>query len=518
MVDPYLKNKLKTLNAPESFKSAISFSLHNTLSEVGFSYFSKSFQIKPQDINVLIQKFMTKLTKSDVEERIRLAKLLEAKRMKKELQGNLAKVTEKMENLARKTQSPTVKIKLLDRQIRQEYFDNERKMTEEVAKKAQKFIKKQNEVLEAIERQKEKIIKHLERQKKIEQEKEKNKVVIRDERIREEREKMMGKKSKREKEKEMRKNMSENCIRASKKPLFLKYQEKFVADVEMPELERRKEELRKKREMFSPIPLKNIKDHSSWYNSIKAINKDKYEKEQTRKKLKEKKKIKDFPTTETTWTVRTLEEQRKEKALQIEKLQERVYLIAKKNKYADIVKQIYSPSVVVGLNHSKTPMKSYKKKSNRKNKSEDSSGLDSQWKPHKFKPNSMMPNSKTLKEPVVVNYLEERRKVREDNKEVEETAEDLVAKVLKSQQYLSSSTRDLEKAKKDAMKLEQLAKKKSDLFETSPVYIQAGNKSNALKSIKTSPFLNTEIKEAMNADTLLLGSIKSKLLILSKME
>lgn len=461
---------------------------------------------------------MTKLTKTDVEERIRIAKLLEAKRMKKELQGNLAKVTEKIENLANKAQSPAVKVKLLDKQIRQEYFDNERKMTEEVAKKIKKFIKKQNEVLKAIDRQKEKIYKHSERQKEIEQEEKKNKVALRDERIREEREKMMEKKSKREKDKEMRKNMSENCLRANEKPLFLKYQEKFLADVEMPELERRKEELRKKREMFSPIPLKNIKDHSSWYNSIKAINKNKYEKEQTRKKLKEKKKHKDFPITETTWTVRTLDEQRKEKALQIEKLQERVYLIAKKNKYADIVKQVYSPSVVVGLNSSKSPMKSYKKKSNRKNKSEDSSGMDTQWKPHKFKPNSMKPTTKSFKEPIVANYLEERRKVREDNKDVEETAEDLVAKVLQSQQYLSSSARDIEKAKREAMKLEQLARKKSDLLETSPNYNQVGNKGKALKSIKTLPSLNTDIKEAMSADTLLLGSIKAKLLILSKME
>ncbi|OMJ87579.1 hypothetical protein SteCoe_10666 [Stentor coeruleus] len=515
MVDSYLKNKLESLNAPESFKSAVFFSLQHAGSGVGFSVFSRSPQIKQAlDINILIQKFMTKLTKTDVEESLRIAKLLEAKRMKKELQGNLAKVTEKIDNLSSKTQIPAVKIKLLDKQIRQEYFDNERKMTEEVAKKIQKFVKKQKEVLEAIQKQKEKIIKHSERQKEIKQEEEKNKVAIRDERIREEREKMMEKKLKREKEKEIRKNMSDNFLRINEKPLFLKYQEKFVADVEMPELERRKDELRKKREMFSPIPLKNIKDHSSWYNSIKAINKDKYEKEQTMKKLKEKKKLKDFPITETIWTVRALEEQKKEKALQTEKLQERVYLIAKKNKYADTVKQVYSPSVLIEYNH----LKSYTKKSNRKNKSEDSSGLDAQWKPHKFKPNSMMPNIKTPKEPVVANYLEERRKVREDNKEVQETAEDLVAKVLQSQQYLSSSARDLEKAKKEAMKLEQLAKKKSDLFEANSIYNQSGNKGSELKSIKTLPSLNTDLKEAMSADTLLLGSIKAKLLILSKMD
>lgn len=46
MVDAYLKNKLETLNAPESIKSAVSFSLNHAVSGVGFSVFSRSPQIK----------------------------------------------------------------------------------------------------------------------------------------------------------------------------------------------------------------------------------------------------------------------------------------------------------------------------------------------------------------------------------------------------------------------------------------------------------------------------------------
>ena len=66
-----------------------------------------------------------------------------------------------------------------------------------------------------------------------------------EERIKEEREKMLEKKKKRLDEQENLKK-SQSQSRLAKKPLFQIFEEKFNTEIVMPELERRKEELKKK--------------------------------------------------------------------------------------------------------------------------------------------------------------------------------------------------------------------------------------------------------------------------------
>ena len=81
-------------------------------------------------------------------------------------------------------------------ELRQDYYESERKKTEEVAKKIRKYGKQQKNLEEAIKKN----IKRIEKQQKMQLEEEKYntqyEIFLRKERIKEEREKMLEKKKK----------------------------------------------------------------------------------------------------------------------------------------------------------------------------------------------------------------------------------------------------------------------------------------------------------------------------------
>lgn len=55
--------------------------------------------------------------------------------------------------------------------------------------------------------------------------------------------------------------MKENTKRVKHKPLYMQMEEKFKQEVEMPELERRKRELQKRRNMVGRVPIEEIVEH-----------------------------------------------------------------------------------------------------------------------------------------------------------------------------------------------------------------------------------------------------------------
>jgi len=52
----------------------------------------------------------------------------------------------------------------------------------------------------------------------------------------------------------------------------VKLEEKFRNDVEMPELEKRKAELAKKRMLHQPIRTEQFAEHARWYETLKQEN------------------------------------------------------------------------------------------------------------------------------------------------------------------------------------------------------------------------------------------------------
>ena len=120
------------------------------------------------------------------------------------------------------------------------------------------------------------------------------------------------------------------------------------------------------------------------------------------------------------------------------------------------------------------------------------------WKPHKFQKNSMLPPTKPLREAKSVYYLEKKRKERETSnflskeaQNVESFGKDILAG--------NTKTQNIKEMQAKAFKLEELARKKENLLDTNPISVSAINK-------------------AASVDSLLLSSIKAKLMILGKLE
>ena len=65
----------------------------------------------------------------------------------------------------------------------------------------------------------------------------------------------------------------------------MKLEENYKNNVELPELEKRKEELKRKRLYFSSIQHDSIKNHLKWYNSIKENNANKIKRELATKNI-----------------------------------------------------------------------------------------------------------------------------------------------------------------------------------------------------------------------------------------
>ena len=317
-------------------------------------------------------------------------------------------------------------------------------------------------------------------------------IFLRNNRIKEEREKMKEKKQKRlEQQKNLKKSQTEASVYLSQKPLFQKFQEKFNSDFLMPELERRKEELKRKRELFMPLASDKLKEHSQWYENVKKTNKQKFE-EMMEARTREQRGREG--ALDSAWAGKVIEEKRQFKEKQMKVLQEKQMMLEKRFNYAELAQEMYSPV----LDLQKRPKHSERKQEPDRLKQAMSDGEPDSvlnWNPKKFKPNSCKPPSKPAKPAVVTDYLALKRIQRSDPNNRSQETQDFTHGTI--DRNLSSD--DLVSLNKHAMRLEELARKKSLLLSSSPNRGLALNESN-------------EVNE------LLIGSIKCKLKVLQGLE
>ena len=444
-----------------------------------------------------------KVNTTNIDYNIRKAKLKEAERKRQELQSKLENITESINNLKETEQiSIAKKVNLMDKEARKDFYENEKKKTEEIAGKIKKFTEQQKQFQVALDKQIDKINKQAQKKKEEDEYQAKYLVFLRDERIKEEREKMKQKKIQRDQEIEnLKKAKSETNLYLKQIPLFLKVKQKFETDIEMPELERRKEELKRKRELFSPITQEKFKEHLVWYSSLKENYSYNQKKMILDKKIEDR--VKETTAIGTTWNTRAIEEEKMIKEEINRKNQIKVQMIEKRNQYADLVQEMYKPALDANY---KSPRKNSPGKYNelkekvkvKKETKSDGENIDN-WKPKKIKPNTMIPPPKFVKESKPVNYLEEKRRMRENQKQSKSPI-DKIARLLESSSVSGNLTnKDIDDAMKKAMKLEQMARKKALLIENTPDSI-------------------ISMKEAESVDSLLLGSIRTKLAILGKLD
>lgn len=77
-------------------------------------------------------------------------------------------------------------------------------------------------------------------------------------------------------QRKMLKEVGESRTRlvASSRPLFLKYEERFKQEVEMPILEEKKKQLEDIRNFFRPMERRQIEEHAQRYEQARQIKRE----------------------------------------------------------------------------------------------------------------------------------------------------------------------------------------------------------------------------------------------------
>ena len=189
----------------------------------------KSFQTKNLTLESLIEKHLSKLDAADVELNLRRAKLREAKRFKKELEGKLSHLTESIDHLNSIEEiSSKLKPNLQDSQLRHEYYEEERQKANQLKQKVLDYRQQQKKREAKIKKHLESVNKLIKQEKILKQEQQKIEKENKEKAYQEELKKMKEKKILREKElKELKKRDESLKKIKEEKPLFVKLSENY---------------------------------------------------------------------------------------------------------------------------------------------------------------------------------------------------------------------------------------------------------------------------------------------------
>ena len=202
------------------------------------------------------------------------------------------------------------------------------------------------------------------------------------------------------------------------KPLHEIIEEKYFSKVLMPELERHKFELAKKREMLQPINRSAILEHAKKHDQI-------IEEHELHKRNQSQENTYDAGKLRSKFTLAYIEGQRRRRQELEKGNMERKNLAEKKKQYAELVLEMYQPTVdpakQLELKLIKERMKEggiIKKKRSAKSLSakEGSDSEKQNFVTKKWKKNPLVPQLVAKKDPLVVDWLVEQRKQRENQK------------------------------------------------------------------------------------------------------
>ncbi|CAG9333214.1 unnamed protein product [Blepharisma stoltei] len=484
----------------QTINNATSKIISNDFIKKTFS--SRTNQSQKFSIKQLIDKSLLKLNSADVELNLRKAKLREAKRLKKQLEAKLSTIAESIEGLnpfEDMEQNP--KLNLQNSRVRQEFFNVEKKKSEENTKVVHNYFLEQQKRAKKIKKHIQELEKMIDEDKKAKQVQEEEIKRKKEEQYQSELERMQQKKLQRQRElEEIQKRKQEFEEIKKQKPLFVKIEEKFKSDIEMPELEKRKAELAKKRMLYQPIRQDQLSEHAKWYESLKQEQAQKTEKEITAKKLDFK--VRSNSNLSTTWSVKIIEQEKQQKEAQNLANLERLKMIEKKTRYAEIVKEMFSPTIdkfkqqelQERIDKIKNPIPKRAAKTLENTVEENRPEPEKKKKPFKKAKKVSTPPAEPEKEVKVVDYLGERRKQREEY-EKEHPQEDLDLNFNWENELQDAPVQ--EKIKKIKQK-ELLIEKKIKADLSNPTSVKA-------------------LQQSASVDNFLIGSIKAKLQVLDTM-
>jgi hypothetical protein len=198
----------------------------------------------------------------------------------------------------------------------------------------------------------------------------------------------------------------------SSTPLYKKIEQDFITKVEMPEFEKRKEELSRKREYFKPVRNTELREHAKNFDLMLMMHSQKKKFSRSNENLQRPKSLVKSKIFE-----RLLEEEDQKLKQQEEKIIRKKNLIERQKQYAELVKEVFHPTpdilkiqelelIKARLNH---PVSIRVKPI--KNLLEDDSMSDN-LKPKKKKVPKKDKDTKVKKIPIVKDYIQEFRQAR----------------------------------------------------------------------------------------------------------
>lgn len=373
-----------------------------------------------------------------------------------------------------RTYIPQVSNKILVAKLTKERLEREKKKQEREEKARIKMM----EEMQEIEKKKlqEMMLKEEEKQKRVNE--------------------LVYKKEQRRKQIDHMREIGEKEFREiiTNKPLFVKIEENYEEQVLMPELEKKKAELAKKREFFQPVRKQEIAEHMKRYLENSHEN-------QARREMAQKGKKIEFQYNNSACIIKSkftesiLEEERRKKEEKEQHEQEKKILLEKKKNYASIVKEMFVPSIDEFKRQEMLLIQERLKHPVRIKIDSNNSISDEENRPRrKWKKNPLVPEKPPKREAKVVDYLAQKRTERGGSVETRNRMFDVEGLV---QDRNLDKDEKLEKLRKKAKVLENESKKHE----------------RNIKSVSATD--SRSLKYAYESDDLLLNSIRAKLAIIN---
>ena len=331
----YLDHLFKKIKLDSNVREALK-QLVVEKAEIIFEKCNKEILGSKQFIKPLMDKLLEDLSVGDVDENLRRARLSEIKRQKTMLEAKLTQINTSLERIESPEPNKPIKPNLQIEKFRREYFEVQKKKSEEIAKKTKEYYQEQKRRQRKVEKQLEDLQDITQEQKEIELENaEKLKKKFKESYKRELR-KMQKNSERRKKElAEVINNKHELIEVLNEKPMYQKIEERYVNEIEMKELERRKAELAKKRLNYQPLNKQELLEHIRRHDAI----------------IKEKERASSHSNIDEVHVhhsrfISEIMKQDKIKKLEEEKLQqEKQKRLEDRISYGESVREMYSPTV-----------------------------------------------------------------------------------------------------------------------------------------------------------------------------
>lgn len=276
-------------------------------------------------------------------------------------------------------------------------------------------------------------------------------------------------------------------------PLYKKMEENYKLQVVLPELEKKKAELAKKRIIYQPMSLEEIKEHAEKYDQFTAQASSHRNKNVHKRSIEGKIFLSTLPKSQYRETV--LQELKERTNYEASEKNKKKELFERRFHYSQLVKEMYQPTIDTNKQRELEIIKEKLKhtQNSRVTKSVSETGKEggSSLKKRQWKKNPMVPLVPDQRDAVVVDYLAERRNARKQLPQKKYESLDI-------EQELSG----LDNTEK-MLKLRKLAKS---------IEKQAFQEEALLGNIKVDDLKG--IERADNVNELLMNSIRAKLALL----